>query len=145
MATNVEMKIGTHFGQMNVGDDTAMQNNSIITFSEGSVCAGMKLFSYFDQNTMAEELFFDWEDKERSKDPSMGDLPETLEEITCDILASMMDEIATHNAMHCNPEKCKGECDICETRPVPKIICIRDKVIRTNGRSLPYSINKCVV
>ena len=44
-----EMK--TAFGQVNVADGTETQKTPIMSFSEGNVYLGLKLFSYFDQKT----------------------------------------------------------------------------------------------
>ena len=139
MATNVETElgseIGTHFGQMNIGDSTETQNASTMTFYEGDVHVGFKLASYFYQEMAAEELFFDSEDREEFNELSKEDLPEITGDVFCDVLVSMMDEISTHNTKQCNPEKCEDECDICELSPVPKILFFEGKVIRTKKRT----------
>ncbi|MCL2032939.1 MAG: hypothetical protein FWG96_06720 [Methanomassiliicoccaceae archaeon] len=84
---------------------------------------------------MAGDIFICLEDKEELEGFSEEDLPEMLRDVLCDLLISMMDEIERQNATHCDPEKCEEDCDLCEIRAIPKIICIRSKVIRTNGRA----------
>ncbi|AIZ56629.1 hypothetical protein Mpt1_c07460 [Candidatus Methanoplasma termitum] len=119
---------------MNIGDNDEEQKTSSMSFSESNLYVGPKMYSHFNQETVAGDFFINSEGKEETEEFSEEEMPETLRDVFGDVLISMMG-IMLQNAAQCNPEKCEKDCDTCEIRPVPKIICIGDKVIRTNGRT----------